>query len=170
VCIVFYNFLLHWIKVQNKIMKKVKRRWFILLFLVVKVNFPEVNWSTIVFKTIPFRIRFSGEIQSLFVLLFKLISFAKIIIKNRLARIRCILECIQCFRERKKLPACICYVPSEVEYRCQSKTTLRVYPEPLKNSRKIKDLHCTIESRLLASGEEYCNTQGKWLRLKKVSK
>jgi hypothetical protein len=77
-----YNFLLHWIKVQNKIMKKVKRRWFILLFLVVKVNFPEVNWSTIVFKTIPFRIRFSGEIQSLFVLLFKLISFAKIILKK----------------------------------------------------------------------------------------
>ena len=90
--------------------------------------------------------------------------------RRRLARIRCILECIQCFRERKKLPACICYVPSEVEYRCQSKTTLKVYPEPLKNSRKIKDLHCTIESRLLASGEEYCNTQGKWLRLKKVSK
>ncbi|CAC5385514.1 HECTD3 [Mytilus coruscus] len=87
--------------------------------------------------------------------------------RRRLARIRCILECIQCLKERKKFPACICFVPSEVEYKCQSKTTLRVYPEPLKNSRKIKDLHCTTESRVVASGEEYCNSQGKWLRIKR---
>ena len=88
--------------------------------------------------------------------------------RKRLSRIRCILECIQCLKERKKLPECICYVPSEVEYKFHNRTTIKVYPEPVKNNKKLKELHCTPESRIIASGEEFCNAHGKWLRLKKV--
>lgn len=87
--------------------------------------------------------------------------------RKRLARIRCILECIQCLKERKKLPECLCYVPSEVEYKCQNKTSIRVYQEPVKNNKKLKELQCTPESRIIASGEEFCNSHGKWLRLRK---
>ncbi|KAL3869953.1 hypothetical protein ACJMK2_042573, partial [Sinanodonta woodiana] len=87
--------------------------------------------------------------------------------RRRLARIRCLQECIQCFREQKKLPESLCYVPSEVEYSCIGKTVIKVYRETKKNSKKIRDLVCTSNSRIFASGEEYCNSAGKWLKIKK---
>ncbi|KAL3869955.1 hypothetical protein ACJMK2_042575 [Sinanodonta woodiana] len=87
--------------------------------------------------------------------------------RRRLARIRCLQECIQCLREQKKLPESLCYVPSEVEYSYTGKTVIKVYGETTKNSKKIRDLVCTSNSRIFASGEEYCNSAGKWLKIKK---
>ncbi|KAK3585008.1 hypothetical protein CHS0354_024922 [Potamilus streckersoni] len=87
--------------------------------------------------------------------------------RRRLARIRCLQECIQCFREQKKFPESLCYVPSEVEYSCTGKTVIKVYGETKKSSKKIRDLVCTSNSRIYASGEEHCNSSGKWLKIKK---
>lgn len=88
--------------------------------------------------------------------------------RRRLARIRCIQDCITAFKQIKKLPKCLCYVPSEIVYHCQSKTTLKIYQDTHKNSKKCTDLTVTPEYRLYVSGEEFCNVHGKWLRIKKV--
>lgn len=94
--------------------------------------------------------------------------------RRRVARIRCLLECVKCLYERKALPESFCYVASEVEYRSQSKTTIRLFPEP-KKAKKLtgfqpKELQLTSESRLIATGEEFYDSQGKWLKLTKVRK
>ncbi|KAK3091187.1 hypothetical protein FSP39_017814 [Pinctada imbricata] len=89
--------------------------------------------------------------------------------RRRLARIRCLMECINCMKEKRKLIPSLCYIPSELEFKCQteSKSVVRVYPTPSRKSKKIADLKLTAESRLYVSGDEYCNSQGKWLKLLK---
>ena len=92
--------------------------------------------------------------------------------RRRLARIRCLLECVKCFHEKKSLPESFCYVASEVEYRSQCKTTIKLYPEPRKTKKltgfQPRELQLSPESRLVATGEEFCDNQGKWLKLRKV--
>lgn len=87
--------------------------------------------------------------------------------QRRLARIRCLQECIRCFKETKKLPETLCYVPSAVEYQCSGRCFIKVYAQPQKNSERIRDLNGTSESKLTVSGEELCNAGGKWLRILK---
>ena len=88
--------------------------------------------------------------------------------QRRLARIRCLQECIRCFKESKKLPECLCYVPSEVEYQCNGRCFIKVFAQPQKNSERVRDLNGTSDSKLVVSGEELCNSGGKWLKITKV--
>lgn len=87
--------------------------------------------------------------------------------RKRLARIRCLQDCIRCFKEGKKLPECVCYVPSEVKYQCNARCFIQVYSEPSVNSKRVRDLTGNAESTLSASGEEMCNAGGKWLKIRK---
>ena len=89
--------------------------------------------------------------------------------RKRLARIKCLLECINCMKERREIIPSLCYVPAEVIYRCQSDCRIKLYPKPSKKVKKLCDVKFTSESRLYASGDEYCNSQGKWLKVLKVS-
>ena len=89
--------------------------------------------------------------------------------QRRLAKIRCLQECIRCFKETKKLPECLCYVPSEVEYRCNGHCFIKVHAQPQKTSERIRGLNGTSDSKLTVSGEDLCNASGRWLRILKVS-
>ena len=88
--------------------------------------------------------------------------------RRRLARIRCLQECISCLSKGKPLPECICYVPLELEYRCPSKTSIKLYASADTSKEVVKEVACTAESRFIVSGEELCNAQGKWLKVRKV--
>ncbi|XP_046562104.1 E3 ubiquitin-protein ligase HECTD3-like [Haliotis rubra] len=83
----------------------------------------------------------------------------------RLARIRCLQECIDCFNTRKCLPESLCYVPAELVYHSPHKTSLTLTEEGTKKTRQFS---CTPESRLYVSGEELCDSQGKWIKVKKI--
>ncbi|XP_033737246.1 E3 ubiquitin-protein ligase HECTD3-like [Pecten maximus] len=87
--------------------------------------------------------------------------------RRRLARIRCLFESIRCFSEGKPLPECLCYIPAEVEYQTQHRSVVKLYQDVQKSSKKVGEIVLTSESRLVVSGEEYCNSQGKWLKVRK---
>ncbi|XP_052776275.1 E3 ubiquitin-protein ligase HECTD3-like isoform X2 [Mya arenaria] len=87
--------------------------------------------------------------------------------RKRLAFLRCLQECINCFKDRKKLPECLCYVPSEVIYKCTSLCFLQVYSEPSVDSIRIRDLKGSTDSIVTVTGEEMCNSGGKWLKVVK---
>ena len=87
----------------------------------------------------------------------------------KLAKIRCLQECIKSLHELKPLPESLCYVPGKVVYYSPRRTILKLYEEADTKSKKIGDVSCTVESRLYASGEEHCNSSGKWIVVKKVN-
>lgn len=95
-------------------------------------------------------------------------QFSLPLTRRRLARIRCLQECISCLCDRKPLPQCLCYVPLEVEYYSPQKTNIKLYTQPNNSSDVFKEIVCTTDTRLIVSGEELCNKQGKWLKVKKV--
>ncbi|XP_076441534.1 E3 ubiquitin-protein ligase HECTD3-like [Babylonia areolata] len=88
--------------------------------------------------------------------------------RRRLARIRCVQECIACLSEGKPLPESVCYVPLELEYRSPGKSTIKLYATPDSKATVVKEIACTTDSRFMVSGDELCNGQGKWLKVKKV--
>jgi E3 ubiquitin-protein ligase HECTD3 len=88
--------------------------------------------------------------------------------RRRLARIRCLQECITCLSDGKSLPESVCYVPNELEYRASSKTVIKLYARPDTSKTVVKEMACTHETRFVVSGEELCNGQGKWLKTLKV--
>lgn len=88
--------------------------------------------------------------------------------RRRLARIRCLQECIDCLYDGIPLPDSICYVPLELEYFPPNKTNIKLYASPDTASEAVKVVACTSDSRFIVSGEELCNGQGKWLKVKKV--
>ncbi|KAK7101258.1 E3 ubiquitin-protein ligase HECTD3-like isoform X2 [Littorina saxatilis] len=87
--------------------------------------------------------------------------------RRRLARIRCLQECITCLSEGKPLPESVGYVSLELEYRCPNKTSIKLYADVDTSKTVVKELSCTNESKFLVSGEELCNGQGKWLKVRK---
>ncbi|XP_052273526.1 E3 ubiquitin-protein ligase HECTD3-like [Dreissena polymorpha] len=87
--------------------------------------------------------------------------------RKRLAKIRCLQECIQCFKEKRKLPESLCYVASEIVYKCSPKCFIQVYSEPSTESKRIRDLNASSDSLVYVSGEEMCNAGGKWLKVVK---
>ena len=89
--------------------------------------------------------------------------------RRRLARIRCLQECITCLSDGKPLPNSSCYVPKELEYRSSNKNIIKLYSSPDTGSVVVKEYSCTQDSRFLVSGEELCNGQGKWLKVVKVT-
>lgn len=90
--------------------------------------------------------------------------------RRRLARIRCLQDCIKSLLGRKPFPNALCYVPSEIEYKTNNKVTWKLYNEPKKSGTIIKELQATpSSSRLIATGEDLCNSEGKWIHVVKVS-
>ena len=89
-----------------------------------------------------------------------------------LARIRCLQECIRCFKEGLPLPEAICYVRDECPMKAakHGKVTLHASPEPSKQteSEKVVELLVGPEDIVYVSGEEYCNNQGQWAAVRRV--
>ena len=90
-----------------------------------------------------------------------------------LARIRCLQECIECFRDARVLPEALCYVPHQLEFKLSQKdasaiaTPLSVYKKPDKTGECIATLtseNCS-ENRVFVAGISMCNSQGQWLKL-----
>ena len=60
-------------------------------------------------------------------------------------------------------------MPLELEYRCPSKTSIKLFTGPdTSKAAVVKEVACTTDTRFIVSGEELCNAQGKWLKVKKV--
>ncbi|XP_072199056.1 E3 ubiquitin-protein ligase HECTD3-like isoform X2 [Excalfactoria chinensis] len=93
-----------------------------------------------------------------------------------LGRLRFLLQCSECFRRSRPLPAALCYVPREVQYKickdpsaaASSRSLFSVWdsPGPARGSKRA-----TIELQkggcLRATGEEYRNSEGLWVKLRK---
>lgn len=109
-----------------------------------------------------------------------------------LGRIRFLNKCIGCFRNGDPVPQSLCYVPSEVCYKiCKDssspssasssasagtggtpgKTVVSVFETPSTTHNK-KLCKYNIEPKkgtcIRTTGEEYCNSQGLWVKLNKV--
>lgn len=107
-----------------------------------------------------------------------------------LGRIRFINRAIECFRRSEPVPECLCYVPREVCYKiCKDssstsassgpssgtssvgKTIVSVFDSPHQTpqSKKLPKYH--IEPKkgtcIRTTGEEYCNSQGLWVKMNK---
>ncbi|XP_063795502.1 E3 ubiquitin-protein ligase HECTD3 [Pseudophryne corroboree] len=100
--------------------------------------------------------------------------------RRLLGHIRCVLECIDCFRRAQPLPEALCYVPGEVQYKiCKdlsaasaSRSLLTVWETPGYSKQNLKKLsRATVEVRkgscIRATGEEYGNANGLWVKLSK---
>ncbi|NXX20726.1 HECD3 ligase, partial [Podargus strigoides] len=96
-----------------------------------------------------------------------------------LGRLRFLLQCSECFRRAQALPAALCYVPREVQYKiCKdpsaaaaARSLLSVWDSPGPARGGKRAARATIEVRkggcLRATGEEYCNGAGLWVKLSK---
>ncbi|ELU04919.1 hypothetical protein CAPTEDRAFT_168000 [Capitella teleta] len=87
---------------------------------------------------------------------------------KRLARIRCLKECVECLRTCTELPKSLAYVPQSTEYRTTKASVVSAYAEADSRSRKVLDVACLVDHRLLVSAEEFCNGEGQWARLLKA--
>ncbi|KAG7283406.1 hypothetical protein CRUP_031459 [Coryphaenoides rupestris] len=108
-----------------------------------------------------------------------------------LGRIRFLNKCIECFRRSEPVPESLCYVPNEVCYKiCKDssspssassstsagtgstpgKTVVSVFETPSTTHNK-KLCKYNIEPKkgtcIRTTGEEYCNSQGLWVKLNK---
>ncbi|XP_008290022.1 E3 ubiquitin-protein ligase HECTD3 [Stegastes partitus] len=108
-----------------------------------------------------------------------------------LGRIRFLNRCIESFRRSEPVPECLCYVPKEVCYKiCKDssstsgassgasaggstvgKTVVSVFESPhqIPHSKKLSKYN--IEPKkgtcIRTTGEEYCNSQGLWVKMNK---
>ena len=90
-----------------------------------------------------------------------------------LARIRCLQECIRCFKDGLHLPESICYVCDQCPIKAtkHGKITLHASPEPSKQtagSDKAVEVLVGPEDVVYVSGEEYCNSVGQWAAIRRV--
>ena len=88
--------------------------------------------------------------------------------RRRLARIRCVQDCVECFKLIKPLPQALCFIPAEVEYRLAKPTSLLLFQGPSKKSEKASEVPCSADTRVYVSGEELCNAEGLWSKVIKV--
>ncbi|XP_069014076.1 E3 ubiquitin-protein ligase HECTD3-like [Embiotoca jacksoni] len=109
-----------------------------------------------------------------------------------LGRIRFLNRCIESFRRSEPVPECLCYVPKEVCYKiCKDssstssaasssasaggsavgKTLLSVFESPHQIARSKKLCKFYLEPKkgtcIRTTGEEYCNSQGLWVKINK---
>ena len=89
--------------------------------------------------------------------------------RKRLARIRCLKECIECFKKNQALPPALCYVAAESEYVSVKPCNLCLYEEPNKSSPLLGEVACQSLHRIFVSGEYMCNALGQWCRYLRVS-
>ncbi len=87
--------------------------------------------------------------------------------RRRLARIRCVQESIDCFKLNKKQPIALCYVPEQLECKINKFWAMIIHEGPSKKSEKVSEVALTPNSKLLISGEEFCNSEGQWSKLLK---
>uniref|UniRef100_A0A8C5QDY3 E3 ubiquitin-protein ligase HECTD3 n=1 Tax=Leptobrachium leishanense TaxID=445787 RepID=A0A8C5QDY3_9ANUR len=100
--------------------------------------------------------------------------------RRLLGQIRCVLECVDCFRRAQPLPESLCYVPGEVLYKvCKDPSSppsvrclLTVWEAPGFSKQNLKKLsRSTVEvqkgSCVRATGDEYYNANGLWVKLSK---
>ena len=88
--------------------------------------------------------------------------------RRRIAKIRCLQDCLTSLKDKKPFPKCLCYVPSEIEYLSPGKTPWKLHEYPRKKAPILAEIPTTSNSRLIASGEEVINNDGKWLKVIKV--
>ncbi|KAM7400218.1 hypothetical protein PAMA_004763 [Pampus argenteus] len=108
-----------------------------------------------------------------------------------LGRIRFLNGCIECFKRSESVPECLCYVPKEVCYKiCKDssstssassgasaggstvgKTLISVFESPHQTPQSKKSYKYNIEPKkgtcIRTTGEEYCNSQGLWVKINK---
>ena len=87
--------------------------------------------------------------------------------RRRLSRLRCLQDCIDCFKHGKPLPRPLCYVPSVKQYLVKNDMDYSLFPSPKqeKDARKGKFKSGTI---LKATGEELSNLFGQWIHITEV--
>lgn len=90
--------------------------------------------------------------------------------RRKIARIRCLQDCIKSLQMNKPFPDCLCYVPSQLEYKASCKTIFKFLEEPNKSSKVIKEVAVTPSTMLLVSGEDMCTNEGKWIKVFKINK
>lgn len=91
--------------------------------------------------------------------------------RRRLARIRCLLDSIKRIEQGKCLPLPLCFVPSEVEYsreECKNPSALSIRKKPHKEAQCVGELPAATNLQVFASGEEFFNNDGSWIRLCQV--
>ncbi len=95
--------------------------------------------------------------------------------RRKLARIRCVLEAVKAFRNDAVLPMPLCYVPLEIEYKCSSELSaeaknkpLVVRHQPSLVAKVLGKIPHSNELRLFASGDEFSNNDGDWIKLNEV--
>lgn len=89
--------------------------------------------------------------------------------RRRLARIRCLRDCIECFRTSNQLPLSLCYIPKCSEFRTTRSVVVKAYAAPDTLSREVMSIACVKDHRVVVCAEEFCNSQGQWARLVKVA-
>uniref|UniRef100_A0A7N8XDQ5 HECT domain containing 3 n=1 Tax=Mastacembelus armatus TaxID=205130 RepID=A0A7N8XDQ5_9TELE len=107
-----------------------------------------------------------------------------------LGRIRFLSRCVECYRKGDLVPESLCYVPREVCYKiCKDsssssssgpsaggstvgKTLVPVFESPHQILHNKKSCKYNIEPKkgtcIRTTGEEYCNSQGLWVKINKV--
>ena len=81
--------------------------------------------------------------------------------RKRLARIRCVFDCIQAIIEGKELPDPLCFVPGDVEFKLQSERSaisLPIRETPSLSAPTLCEIPHKVGTRIVASGEDYWNT------------
>ena len=94
--------------------------------------------------------------------------------RRRLGRIRCLQKCIDSVQHSLPLPSALCYVVGEMTYRVARGTRIKVYNDPMSQSKKqshcIADLTLNVADKITVKGEELCTSTGQWAQLLKVRK
>lgn len=88
--------------------------------------------------------------------------------RKRLARIRCVFDCIQAIIEGKELPDPLCFVPGDVEFKLQSERStisLPIRETPSLLAPTLCEIPHKVGTRIVASGEDYWNDEGRWLQI-----
>ena len=91
--------------------------------------------------------------------------------RRRLARIRCLLESIKRIEQGKSLPLPLCFVSSEVEYgreESRNPSTLTIRKKPHKDAQCVGELPSASNLQVFASGDEFFNNDGSWIKLCQV--
>jgi len=88
--------------------------------------------------------------------------------RRRLARIRCVQECIECFRTSKSPPKALCFIPAVADYKVIKNFTAKLMKAPHKKCEKVSEVSFTIDQRIVVSGEEVCNLEGQWAQVLKI--
>lgn len=88
--------------------------------------------------------------------------------RKRLARIRCVFDCVQSIRDGKELPDALCFVPGDVELKLQSENSsapLPIRESPSLSAPKIGEIPHKVGTKITVSGEDYWNDEGRWLNI-----